>query len=110
MCGIETFAILLEALTLLAVAAPAFSRFRQCGDAIGWSCPSCCYMDSGTNLFLGTESIGIALQLRYNDLGSVANIFNAVFIVVALDTTAQVSTLNSIGEALRYFVWCGGYR
>ena len=67
-------------------------------------------MYSGTNLLLGTESIGIARQLRYNDLGSVANIFNAVFIVVALDTTAQVSTLNSIGEALRHFVWCGGYR
>lgn len=34
LCGIEAFAIL-QTLALLAVAAPAFSRFRQCGDAIG---------------------------------------------------------------------------
>ena len=65
-------------------------------------------MHSGTNLLLGTERIGIALQYRNYDLGSLSSVFDAVFIVVALDTTAQVGTLNSIGKALSCVVWCRG--
>ena len=67
-------------------------------------------MYSGTNLLLGTERIGIALKCRYYDLGSLADVFDAVLVVVALDTTAQVGALNRIGKALRCAVWCGEYR
>ena len=66
-------------------------------------------MYSGTNLLLGTERIGIALKCRYYDLGSLADVFDAFLVVVALDTTAQVGTLNCIGKALRCAVWCGEY-
>jgi len=96
-CGIEAFAVLLKALALLAVAAPGFCGRRHCVDAVGQSCPNSC--SSGTSL-LGTECIGIALQYRHNDLGSLTDTFDAVLIVVTFDTAAHVGTLDSIGEAL----------